>query len=274
MESLLAYDRAVLFLCIAGLSVSTLEFLSIAANFGSSGVYSWRILQLRPSVPRGARLGPLVDALFDEQGMRALLVVRLTALTLTVVAPLGSWLFSLAIALLVANTFVFTWRREYGDDGSDQMSTIVLVTLLLTVGPHSTPFLAGAGLVFIAAQACLSYAAAGLAKLVSPTWRSGEAIYRIFNTATYGMEPVARFLEHRRWLNVALCWSVILIESLFPLCLLLPAPWSWLFLAWGFAFHLQCAAIMGLNSFLWAFVATYPAILYTSGLARSALGWS
>jgi hypothetical protein len=41
-------------------------------------------------------------------------------------------------------------------------------------------------------------------------------------------------------------------------------PWRLLFLGWGVAFHLGCAVVMGLNNFLWAFIATYPALLFAA----------
>jgi len=252
--------------------VSTLEYWVIAREFGTAGVYSWRILQLRPGVPRGTPIGALMGGLFAEAGMRGLLLLRLLALAWIVATPLGRWPFSAGMALLVATTLILTWRRLFGDDGSDQMNMIVLITLLLCVGPQSTPFLLQAGLWFIALQACLSYTTAGLAKVVSPTWRSGEAVYGVFNTGAYGLARVAHSLERRRWLKLFLCWSVIGMEILFPLCLLLPAPWGWFFLAWGFTFHLLCAIIMGLNSFFWAFIATYPAIFFVSALVARSLG--
>lgn len=40
-------------------------------------------------------------------------------------------------------------------------------------------------------------------------------------------------------------------------------PFRTSFFAWGLLFHLANALVMGLNSFIWAFVATYPAILFT-----------
>jgi hypothetical protein len=215
----------------------------------------------------GALLGPLTR----ESGVRALLVVRLFALGWVVAARIGSPVFSIGLALLVATQLLFSLRRQLGDDGSDQMNTILLVVLLLTVGPHSDSFILQAGLWFIALQACLSYTTAGLAKLVSPAWRSGEAIFRVFNTGTYGLQPVAAVLEGRRWLKLLLCWSVIIMETLFPLVLVLPSPWAWVFLGWGFLFHVQCAIIMGLNSFVWAFVATYPAILFASASLQKGL---
>ena len=271
MGDLLSIYRLVLILCAIGVAVSTLEFWAIAASFSPSGVYSWRILQWRFGIPGRIRTSPLVATAFDERGIRVLLLVRLAALAWVVVVPLGSLWFTAGMALLVASNLIFTWRRLYGDDGSDQMNTIILVTLLLTVGPHANGFLLKLGLWFIALQACLSYTTAGIAKLVSPIWRNGEAIFRIFNTGTYGLSPVARLLERRRWLNRLLCWTVIGMETLFPLCLILPSPWNWVFLGWGFLFHLQCAIVMGLNSFLWAFVATYPAILLASTTVRAFL---
>ena len=41
------------------------------------------------------------------------------------------------------------------------------------------------------------------------------------------------------------------------------------FLVIGLAFHLGCAVLMGLNSFLWAFPAAYPCVL----ASREILGW-
>lgn len=268
MDSILDVYRVILWLCGVGLMVSTLEFWVIAPQFSPVGVYSWRVLQLRTTVLGGSRF----ESLFGEKGVRALILVRLLALIEVLVTPLGSLAFSVGMGVLALSSLVFTWRRMYGDDGSDQMNTIVLTTLFLCVGPHSNPFILQAGLWFIALQACLSYTSAGVAKWVSPIWRSGEAVYRIFNTGTYGLWPITRLLERRRWLNLSLCWSVILVETLFPLALVLPPPFNWLFLAWGVLFHLQCAVIMGLNSFFWAFLATYPAILYVASTLQTYLG--
>lgn len=260
IETPLETYQAVFWLAAVGLAVSSLEYWVIAPSFAADGVYSWKVLQLRLNL--SARLAGVVEEAAGARGTRLHLAFRLSALAVAALSPAGSGAFTAAVAVLVAHTLLFTYRRGFGDDGSDQMNSILLVTLLLCVRPGASALVLELGLVFIALQACLSYASAGIAKLVSPTWRSGEAIYRIFNTGAYGVPAIARLLRGRRWLNLALCWSVILVESLFPLVLILPGPWPWLFLAWGAAFHLQCAAIMGLNSFFWAFVATYPAILY------------
>lgn len=264
MEDALKVYQVVLFICVSGLIISTLEYVFIARSFSANGVYAWKISRLRFSAPHGRYIDSAFDVLFNEAGVKVLLILRLLCLSLMLAVPVGGRWFSWIIALLVVNNLAFNWRRLLGDDGSDQMSSIILITLALCVGVGGSGFMLQVGLWFIALQACLSYSAAGIAKLISPQWRTGEAIYRIFNTGTYGMKSVARFLENRKVLCVLLCWSVIIIETLFPLCLVLPEPWNWSFLVWGALFHFQCAVIMGLNSFLWAFVATYPAIIYVS----------
>ncbi len=273
METPLDALRFVLILSVIGMAVSTLEFWVVAGAFGDKGAYSWRIQQLRSGVPRDPWISVILSKILSENGVRVLLIQRILLLAAAIFVPFGNWLFAVILGTLVLNNLVFTWRRGgYGDDGSDQMNAIILLTIFLTVGPHSTPVILQIGLWFIALQACLSYTTAGVAKLVSPIWRSGDAIYKIFNTSAYGLRQVADVLEHRRWLNLFLCWTVILVETLFPLALLLPEPWGWTFIAWGVLFHLLNAIIMGLNSFLWAFLATYPAIVYTSSQVHAALG--
>jgi hypothetical protein len=49
----------------------------------------------------------------------------------------------------------------------------------------------------------------------------------------------------------------------------LPYPCIWIALIAAGAFHLGCALIMGLNSFLFAFTATYPAIYFVAGQVSS-----
>jgi hypothetical protein len=254
--------QLVLWLWAFGLAVTTFEFLTIIPSFSKAGVYAWRITELRLPTWLQHRSKALLKRLFEVRGVRVLLLTRAALLLLVVAAPIASLPFSLGMGLLVLTNLAFTWRRIWGDDGSDQMSSIILITIFLCVGPHSTPFLLQLGLWFLALEACLSYTASGIAKIGSEQWRNGEAVFRILNTGAYGIPWVARFLEPRKRLNFLLAWSVVGVESLFPLVLILPEPWNWNFLVWGAIFHLMTAVVMGLNSFFWAFVATYPAIVY------------
>ncbi len=272
MDSLVLHTyQWVLWLCVLGMAIGTLEFWAERKAFALTGVYSGTISQLRLGRWGSARREVLRNALFSQHAVQVLLVMRMACLATVALSPMDSLQFSVAMGLLVVNVLVFNWRRMLGDDGSDQMNSILIIVMALCVGPHSSEQLLKLGLWFIALQSCLSYTTAGVAKLFSAQWRGGEAVYRIFNTGTYGSRSISQFLKDRKGLNLLLCWSVILIETLFPLCLVLPAPYSWAILAWGAIFHLLNAIIMGLNSFFWAFVATYPAILFVSATAGASL---
>lgn len=121
-----------------------------------------------------------------------LLLTRLTAGLVLLLSPaflmvIGSWPV-VAITTLLAGRLV----TYGGDDGSDQMLTIMSVAfaVVLPLG-LADQRIAKAGLYFVGAQACLAYSAAGIAKLISPDWRSGIAIRGVLSTRTYGLERVA-----------------------------------------------------------------------------------
>jgi uncharacterized membrane protein (DUF485 family) len=56
--------------------------------------------------------------------------------------------------------------------------------------------------------------------------------------------------------------AVLAWECAFPLVLVLPAPFAYVMLALGVLFHVTNAVVMGLNTFVWSFVATYPAVIW------------
>jgi hypothetical protein len=58
------------------------------------------------------------------------------------------------------------------------------------------------------------------------------------------------------------CWSVIGFECSAPLLILAGTPGAVAIIACGLVFHASIAMLMGLNVFLWAFAATYPALLF------------
>jgi hypothetical protein len=153
-------------------------------------------------------------------------------------------------------------RDVYGGDGSQQMNTLLGASLLLGFNPWVSPVIGQVALFFIAAQACLAYCTSGVAKLVSPVWRSGDALFRILATKSYGSEFGFRALSLTPRLGRFVCRATVGIEVLFPLAIFGP---KWLLIAvlgWGILFHILNAFLMGLNTFFWAFTATYPALIY------------
>ncbi len=241
-----------------------------------------RLATLREIRPGGI-LDPRVNAVSGMGGVTSvvcgrvgtlhyvLLLTRLTAGVVLLVSPaflvvIGTWPV-VAITTLIAGRLV----TYGGEDGSDQMLTIMSVAfaVVLPLG-LSDERIAKAGLYFVGAQACLAYSAAGVAKLISHDWRSGVAIRGILSTRTYGLRRAAMIVQKHPVLAWCLATSTILLESMFLFAPMLPSTALVVLLVVAAAFHASTAVAMGLNGFFWAFVATYPAIIF---LNESVRGW-
>jgi hypothetical protein len=223
----------------------------------------------RPVVLKHSRLFSWAGFLFHYRGFLILQVLRLLGCVVLVLLALSGDPLNLPSILIVFGcSLLLSFRDLVGTDGSDQMSLTILGGLVISAAT-SDPFLQSAGLIFIGVQSVLSYIVSGVAKALSPKWRSGLAVAQIMNTRTYGMEHIGNLLNRLPSLiNIMLCWVVILTESLFFLVLFIPWPWACLLLLWGALFHVVNAYIMGLNTFLWSFVATYPSMIYLNHVAR------
>jgi hypothetical protein len=259
---------SVALVCALGSAISTLEWLANRRQLRPGGLFGWEIVGSTPlAVGRRLRARLLKRLLV----YRSYVVVLLLRLAAVILLPFAIWTQDRAIILTVVGvvllaTLLMNVRSIYGMDGSDQMTTQIYGALFLGYAAGTTLGLEVA-LWYIAAQACLSYFTSGFAKAVSPQWRRGDNVFRIFNTRTYGFEPVARVLHGRPHLVRVLDWSAFTVEMAFPIGLLVGYPAVLVFVAWGIGFHLMNAVIMGLNSFFWAFVATYPAVIYVSMVA-------
>ncbi|MEV0064224.1 hypothetical protein [Nocardia sp. NPDC050718] len=165
-------------------------------------------------------------------------------------------------AAVIAVTYILLGiRSRFGGDGADQMTVIVFAALALAfgVGQARADEIV---LWFLTAQACLAYFTAGVAKLAGPLWRSGAALPEVLATQSYGHPWAGRVLARHRGVAVAMCWSVIALECAFPLVLLGIPALTYALLIGGALLHLGTAFVMRLTTFFWAFVATYPAIIF------------
>ena len=170
-------------------------------------------------------------------------------------------------------SWFITVRTGIGGDGSDQMGYIASIgSLITTVGALRNDSLVGfAGVLLVAGQATLSYFVAGFAKLISPTWRNGTALCDVLNTYSHGHASAEAMLTRPK-LSLGLCWLVILGETLFPIVLILPPDALYVVLGASIVFHFMTAYFMGLNTFVWAFIATYPSVISLSLTVRKSIG--
>jgi hypothetical protein len=247
-------------LSAASVALQTLELLAVRESFSERGV--WRFSTLAPELAALPRpLGWLLRRCLSYRAFLLLLASQLAAsLWLLARGPSAVLLVLLATTLLVCVRF-----RGSFNGGSDAMTVLVLLGLSASALFPGRPRAAQGGLGYIALQTALSYAVAGLIKLQQPSWRRGRALASFFELPRYGVPGAARALAARPRLGRIAAWSVLAFECAFPLALLGPqlcAP----FLALALAFHLLNSALFGLNRFLWAWAAAYPAVYYVSQL--------
>ena len=260
LDSQVAYLWITTILAI-GVVVSAGEYWFVRHSFDHGSVYSWTIFREQYNVGESS-LRVLYDFIGREQTVRAMILFRGFAGVLAIGASPQTVRFSVVWVVIALTGLYMSWRKPFGDDGADQMTNIVSITVCLCAVVGNGGFLFNLGLIFIAAQALLSYVTAGVAKLWSSSWRSGEAIFRVFNTESYGMRSIGCFLENKRSLSAILCWSVITFECAFLFAPFAPLTISISLLLVIACFHVSCAIIMGLNNFVWAFLSTFPALLY------------
>jgi len=243
-------------LLAGSIAVQASEMLVVRRAFGDDGPFVWRVARERGALDRVLTHGFI--ALQVAELMLALLLSCCSSPW--VVGPL------FVCALLTTLRF----RGGY-NGGSDAMTIVVLLgltvaTLARELGANDVWQRVGLG--YIAAQLVLSYFVAGCAKLRDAAWRQGDALGRLVRTRQYAVP--SRFAH---WLSWPLCSRVlgtfvVLFELATPLVFVEPHV-AYGFFAVSAGFHLAIAIVLGLNRFVWAWLAAYPALwLFTLGNLR------
>lgn len=243
-------------LCV-GLLLQSIELLANARELRDDGLLGWRDLRGRLFGPQGKlrrlHTHPTPLLILAGRGLVAFL-----CLFLPFDAAVMPWLLG---GLFGAQAYL-NHRLKTIHEGSDTMFLIGLAAVAAAALEPAEPRLRVAALVFFAVQLLLAYFAAGWDKLRAASWRNGSLVTRALRHGAHRFEPLGNVLARRRLAAVVFSWHVILLELLFPLCVLLPWPAFWIFVAVGIAFHVAVAFCMGLHGFLWSFVAGYPALYF------------
>jgi hypothetical protein len=236
------------------LLLQTLEYLKLVRM---DRVGDWGIQ--RQEIPnRPVRW--FLDHLFEARIYKALLWTRCV---LSLVLMAGHAELGVSFALFVlAVLLLLRWRGAF-NGGSDFMTLVGLTGLLLAHGLGTLTEPAQAwriALWYVTLQSLGSYFVSGWIKLMRPEWRSGLALTVFLDQAVHGPLPDKSIF--RSPMVARLCsWSFILWEGLFPLAL-----WSFhvaaVFCAVAAVFHFLVYWFFGLNRFFWAWLSTFPAILY------------
>jgi hypothetical protein len=244
-----------------GLLVQSLELWMIRDRLSDLGIWRWRLLQSEhTSLPSPLRW--LFRVLLPYRSVVVMVVLR---------AVFSGWMLArgdtlLAPFLLVSHVAICVRFRGTFNGGSDYMSVVLLLSLSIA----GSPSLTRAALAYIAVQTTLSYCIAGFAKLRAAEWRDGRALAQFLELAVtrHGAPPTiaSQLATPRRCQLLAL--ATLGFECSFPLAWLDPRICA-AYLAVGLCFHLANDLVFGLNRFLFAWAAAYPAVLFCSQLLGS-----
>ena len=228
-------------------------------------MYSWGLLKYQHRFAiANTRVAHGLDFLLRYPNVLFLLAFRLFAALSLILFLANPWVrLSGILVIYLTNLLLFNLWAPH-KRGSDGLTEVFFGALMLMQLGGESRHVVQAGLWFIALQVCVSYCANGFVKIGKPAWMKGTAVFGIANHHVAGTPSAARFLHGRPHFTKALTWSAMTMECLFPLVLVAGWPWCWIFLAWGLLFHGLSAYMIGLNSFFWSYLATYPAVIYLS----------
>jgi len=248
-----------LFLALLGWSLllQTAEFFRLLTL---DRVGSWPIQ--REEVPsRPVWVRSVLDHVVQGPGYVALMTLRLGM----ALALLCGWVsVGLAVALFVSSVLLlFRWRGAF-NGGSDFMTLVSVTGLLIAqLTGHFTdnPTLGWrAGLWYVTVYVVSSYFVSGWVKLLRPEWRHGHALTVFLDGGVYGPLPAGSLYRHPA-LAAGVSWSFTVWEGCFPLALV-DVRIAWFMCCTAPVFHYLVYWYLGLNRFFWAWLATYPAVLY------------
>jgi hypothetical protein len=158
---------------------------------------------------------------------------------------------------------LFRWRGAF-NGGSDFMTLVSVTGLLIAqLTGHFTdnPTLGWrAGLWYVTVYVVSSYFVSGWVKLLRPEWRHGHALTVFLDGGVYGPLPAGSLYRHPA-LAAGVSWSFTVWEGCFPLALV-DVRIAWFMCCTAPVFHYLVYWYLGLNRFFWAWLATYPAVLY------------
>ena len=234
--------------------VQSFELMSLRKEFRENGLYPWSILKAEYS--RG--LQPLFSLFFSARNFPFLILAQLILALVLFILPV----FWICVGLMITALFINLRFRGTFNGGSDKMTLMSLIALVIATSHDNSVFSVIVGMWFLALQSVTSYLFAGFAKLREPTWRSGSVLFQLLNLPHYPVPQMIRkrVMKNPEWMKI-IPWALLGFECLFPL-IFLNSFVAMIFFSAALIFHLMNVCIFGLNRFFFAWVATYPAIFF------------
>jgi len=255
---------------IAALSsiLASLEWLSLYKHFKPSGIFSWEIHKIWAKKNRD-RFALSFNFLFKYPNILFLIFTQLIVSLLIFLKQQSDLSLSVSMGFLAFTNFLITYRGVNGFNGADSTSKIVFTILTLCFAVSST-WVFQVGLFFITFQLILAYFTPGFLRLTNKNWWNGTYLRNILRLETFGNKCLWEFSDRYTSTYKIISWLLILFECSVIVIIFVPLHWLIVWLCCALLFHTINAVVMGLNNFPLAFLALYPAIIWSNNLIHAA----
>lgn len=232
------------------LTIQSFEMLRLKVAWADDGLYPWAILRKNIRFAR-----PMMDLIFKENIFHKLILLNLAcALALLIFG--SSWIILYPLLFIC---LVFIRLGGSFNGGSDAMTALVLAACAARVVFPDSEKIAKFCLWYLAFQIVLSYFVAGIVKIRKSSWRRGDALKVLFAKSNYIVPGKVLRLFNLPFVSLVACWVILIFECSFPL-VLLKHDLALIYIGLALMFHLANFYLLGLNRFVWAWVAAYPAL--------------
>src|SRR5207249_4788193 len=125
---------ATTFLFCIGIFITSAEYLYIHKEFKLEGVFSWKVFSSRPDYLNNAFLKKF-DFVFGYGGFLSIQVLRILCCTFLPLVG-DSSVKAVLVSLIAISSLAFSFRNIVGNDGSDQMNSVICITLFISYLCH------------------------------------------------------------------------------------------------------------------------------------------
>lgn len=261
MDIFLAYQMSIGILSF-GILVASLEELASWSVFTSKGILSWDVSKLGVRWLVKSSFAKPLNFLLNDKVFKALVYARTFSSFLSLIGLIFHYISPTLLFSMFLLNAIPAIRSGYGLNGAYQMRLILLFTLSIGCFYGMGSPISVLCLWFIVAQLLLAYFISGFTKLNSPVWRNSLALKGIFSTRCFGHSSLHYLFSRSDSLTTTISWLIFSFEILFFIVLFLPPYYALPIILAGVLFHVFNALFMGLNDFMFAFPAAYPALIY------------
>ncbi len=236
----------------------TLELIQIRNSYDENGVWNWNTLKKEFAI-FPIFFQKFIALFLKYPNFLYLLFLRLFSALLILFFPHPLLVFILFFSTVL---ICLRWRGVF-NGGSDYLTIVVLSALCIFEIFKQSETAAFIALWYIAIQVCSSYFISGIVKIKKENWRTGKALSGFINSSIYLATPSSALISNNLKLSCFVSWIIMIFELSFPLALLSPEI-CLAYIVFAFVFHLANFYIFGLNRFLFAWAAAYPALYFCS----------